>query len=163
MPQFSEREHSSGFLLAYAGVLGRFRKDLEQSGLEVMSPRFYCHGILKHWVCVADKGTSSVPDRTEVLLHMTRSKISDSMGALMSKIQVPPNLGPSQAVISSICIWRSIVWQAEVLKMALIYAGILAVLFQILSSCKSLIKAQFLSSNTPVSSCSFKKTHTQNL
>lgn len=43
-------------------------------------------------------GTTSLsPDRTEALLNMTRSKISDTVGASMSEIQVPTNLGPSRA------------------------------------------------------------------
>jgi len=36
------------------------------------------------------------PDRTEALLNMSRSKVSDTMGASMSEIQVPTNLGPSR-------------------------------------------------------------------
>lgn len=40
------------------------------------------------------------PDRTEALLKMTRSKISDTMGASMSEIQVLTNLGPSRTEIS---------------------------------------------------------------
>lgn len=37
------------------------------------------------------------PDRTKALLNMTRSKISDTMGASMSEMEVPTNLGPSRA------------------------------------------------------------------
>lgn len=36
-------------------------------------------------------------DRTVALLNMTRSKISDTMEASTSEIQVPINLGPSRA------------------------------------------------------------------
>lgn len=58
LPQFWEREHSPGLLLSSSSMLGRRRKDSEQSGLERMRLRFCCHGTLKHWVPVADEGTS---------------------------------------------------------------------------------------------------------
>lgn len=58
LPQFWERVHSSGLLLPSISMLGRCRKDSEQSGLEGMRPRFGCHGTLKHRVPVADEGTS---------------------------------------------------------------------------------------------------------
>lgn len=56
LPQFWEREHSSGLLLPAISMLGRCRKGSEQSGLEGMGPRFCCHATLKHWVPVADEG-----------------------------------------------------------------------------------------------------------
>lgn len=97
------------------------------------------------------------PDRTVALLNKTRNKISDTMEASMSEVQVPTNLGPSRAehLLSVHLEEHSLT--GEVLKVALRCTGNLAVHpvhLQTSSSCKSLSLSSFLSSNPPVSLCS---------